>query len=280
MRHAPGPLLALGVGLCTVAFATEQPLIMAALVVGALALHVAAAHRRRMYLTVGLLVAITMTLLNPFVQANGDLILLELPDIPIFDMQVTFEEVMAGAALGARAFVVTVIIGALLAHADPDRLLNAAGRLLPRSALTASIAARMLPTLERDAHALTEMVTLRGRSLRTGPRRTRARAAGTLALPLVGSALERSLDVAEAMAARGYGAGPRTHLPTPTTTRAERVIWLMALPLAALAVLVLSGRLGGYSYYPTMDTVLATDAIIVAVGALAAACGAAWAARS
>ena len=95
MRHAPGPLLALGVGLCTLVFATDQPLILAALVVGALALHFSAAHRRRIYLTVGALVAVSMTLLNPFVQANGDLILFELTDIPIFDMQVTFEEVMA-----------------------------------------------------------------------------------------------------------------------------------------------------------------------------------------
>ena len=87
MRHAPGPLLILGTALCTLAFATDQPVILAALAVGVIALHFAAAHRRRMYLVVGAAIGLGVLLLNPFVQANGDLILFELPDIPILDLR-------------------------------------------------------------------------------------------------------------------------------------------------------------------------------------------------
>ena len=198
MRYAPGPLLILGTALCALAFATDQPVILAALAVGVIALHFAAAHRRRMYLVVGAAIGLGVLLLNPFVQANGDLILFELPDIPILDLQVTLEEVIAGAALGLRSFIVTVAIGAILAHVDTDRLLALASRLLPRSALTASISARMLPTLERDAQALSETAQLRGVSLHSGRWRIRARTAGALAVPLVGSALERSIPIAAA----------------------------------------------------------------------------------
>ena len=108
MRYAPGPLLIFGTALCALAFATDQPVILAALAVGVIALHLAASHRRRMYLVVGAAIGLGVLLLNPFVQANGDLILFELPDIPIFDLQVTLEEVIAGAALGLRSFIVTV----------------------------------------------------------------------------------------------------------------------------------------------------------------------------
>lgn len=268
MRHGPVPLLVLGAALCTLAFATDQPVILAALTLGALALHLAAAHRRRMYLLVGVAIGLGVTLLNPFVQANGDLIVVELPDIPIFDLQVTLEEIVAGAALGLRAFTVTVTIGAILAHADPDRLLAVASRLLPRSALTASIAARMLPTLERDAQALSETAQLRGVSLRTGRWRVRARTAGALAVPLVGSALERSLDVAEAMAARGYGAGPRTRLAEAPSTHLDRRTLVLCLPLVALAGAAVTGTLGRYDFYPTLDPVATPSALIAAAVSL------------
>ncbi len=270
------PLLIFGAALCSLAFATDQPLILAALTVGALALHFAAAHRRRMYLVVGAAIGLGVALLNPFVQANGDLIVLELPDIPIFDMQVTLEEIVAGTALGLRAFTVTVTIGAVLAHIDPDRLLAVASRLLPRSALTASIAARMLPTLERDAQALSETARLRGVSLRSGRWRVRARTAGALSVPLVGSALERSLDVAEAMAARGYGACPRTRMAEEPATRIDRLVLTLCVPMVALAAAAATGRLGTYEFYPTLDPVATQPALIAAgtavtvIGAVAA----------
>lgn len=275
MRHAPGPLLSFGAALCTLAFATDQPLILAALTVGVIALHMAAVHRRRMYLVVGVMVGLGVTLLNPFVQANGDLILFELPDVPIFDLQVTLEEVIAGAAMGLRSFIVTVAIGAILAHVDPDRLLAAASRLLPRSALTASIAARMLPTLERDAQALSETARLRGASVHSGRWRLRARTAGALAVPLVGSALERSLDVAEAMAARGYGAGPRTRTPEAPPTRIDRLVLALSLPVATLAGLAIAGTLGGFAFYPTLDPVASRAALVAAAITAAATCAAA-----
>jgi energy-coupling factor transport system permease protein len=276
VRHAPGPLLLLGAAACTLAFASDQPLVLAALTIGVLGLHFAALHRRRMYLMVGATIAAGITVLNPFVQANGDLILFALPDIPIFDLQVTLEELIAGAAMGLRAFVVTVAIGAVLAHVDPDRLLAVASRLVPRSALTASIAARMLPTLERDARALAETAALRGVSLRSGAWRRRTRTAGALAVPLVGSGLERSLDVAEAMAARGYGAGPRTRIAEPPATRTDLLVAVAGVPIALLAAGTMAGVFGDFAFYPALGPVATTSALIGAAVTLGALCATAW----
>ena len=80
--RAPMPLLVFGAAACTLAFATDQPLILAAVAAGAVALHFAARRRRRMYLVAGLIVGLGVMLLNPLVQANGDLILFELPGHP------------------------------------------------------------------------------------------------------------------------------------------------------------------------------------------------------
>ena len=109
-----------------------------------------------------------------------------------------------------RLFAVAALVGALLAHIDADRLQAQVARVAPRSALTCALAARLMPTLERDARAIAETARLRGVALSDGRWGPAPAAAAPLAIPLLGSSLERGLDVAEAMTARGYGAGPRT----------------------------------------------------------------------
>jgi energy-coupling factor transport system permease protein len=103
----------------------------------------------------------------------------------------------------------------------------------------------------------------------------RLRRAAPLALPLLGSSLERGLDVAEAMTARGYGSGPRTRVAEPAWTGVERAVLAIGAALAALTAAAIALGLAGYSYYPTMDAPWAPGAIAVAAGALAALAGAA-----
>lgn len=272
--RAPGPLLVLGAGACTLAFCTDHPLVIAALLIAAVELHRAAPQAGRFVLVMAATLGLGVALLNPFVQASGELILLELPRVPIFDTQVTLEELVAGLTLGARAAAVTIIVMAVIALADPDRLLELASRLLPRSALAASIAARLVPTFRRDAQSLVETARLRGRSPHSGSFTRRAQAAGMLALPLVGSALDRSIDVAEAMAARGYGAGPRTRRPGPPLRRSDHVLVAVGVALLGLGVGAAFGAIGAFDFFPTMTAPTAADAAVaVACLALGAAAG-------
>ena len=63
----------------------------------------------------------------------------------VIDLEITLEEVVAGIAIGVRLFAVAVIVGALLAHMDADRLQAQVARVAPRSALTCALAARLIP---------------------------------------------------------------------------------------------------------------------------------------
>lgn len=276
--RAPGPLLLLGIGLCIIAFTTTHPLIIGAVLVVAVLLTLAAPSRSTLVLTIAAIAAIGVVVLNPFVQVNGDLILFELPGIPILDTQVTLEEVVAGLVLGARAAAVTLVVMSTLALADPDRLLALASRLAPNSALAASIAARLVPTLRRDAAGLTETARLRGRALTTGRWRSRVRTTGALAVPLLGSSLDRAIDVAEAMAARGYGAGPRTRPPRPPLTSPDRVIAVAAIVLIAVGGLTIASRIGDFDFYPRLTPLGETGSIAAMVVVLGAGSTAAIAA--
>jgi energy-coupling factor transport system permease protein len=268
------PVLALVGGGVALAFTTDHPLVMAVLALGAVVLLALAGHTGgRLLVVAGVVSAIGMVVLTPFVAAQGDLILVEGPALPIVDTQVTLEEVVTGLVLGLRLATVTLLLGAGLAIVDQDRLLDAAMRLAPGSALTAALAARSLPALERDARALAETARGRGAWIGGGGWTRRARASAPLVVPLLGSSLERSLDVAEAMTVRGYGSGSRTRRRPSAATGLEWALGAAGVLLGALAVAAAFG-LAAYDAYPRLGDVLTVSGVVVAAltgAALAAA---------
>jgi energy-coupling factor transport system permease protein len=265
----PSAVLPLALGLSTLAFLHDHPLVLGATACAALLLAGRAAPRARIAVTIGAVGAVLVALLNPFVAEEGNLILVAGPHLPIFDLEVTLEEVAYGAAAGARLFAVTVVVGAALALVDGDRLTAAVSRVAPRSALTASLATRLLPTLRRDARAVAETARLRGLSA-DGPRRTTLRRWGPLLVPLTAAGLERGLDVAEAMAARGYGQGPVTRLPERPLTGSERIAGAVGGLVLAVAVAARLLDLAPYAYYPRLEDATAAGAVGVSVVALVA----------
>jgi energy-coupling factor transporter transmembrane protein EcfT len=122
-------------------------------------------------------------------------------------LDVTSEELW-GAGLTALRFAAVGLAFAVYALLlDHDRLLAAA--TARRSVLGAALATRLVPTLERDARGLVE--ALRGRGIE--PSGLRGHAA--LLSPLLAGSLERGLNLAEAMEARGFGRPGRTRMPQP-----------------------------------------------------------------
>jgi energy-coupling factor transport system permease protein len=87
-----------------------------------------------------------------------------------------------------------------------------------------------VPTLERDVRGLVE--ALRGRGVEVEGVRGRAR----LVSPIVSGSLERALNLAEAMEARGYGRAGATRAPSPRWRSLDRLALVGALVVAAGAV--------------------------------------------
>src|SRR5207302_682575 len=117
---------------------------------------------------------------------------------------VTREELGNGLFQGLRLLAVGLAFAVYALRVDHDRLLSGAG-WARRSSVAVALATRLLPLLERDARDL--RVALRGRHAELGPVRQLS--------PLLAGSLERGLNVAEAMEARGYGRPGRTRAPQP-----------------------------------------------------------------
>jgi energy-coupling factor transport system permease protein len=145
-------------------------------------------------------------------------------------LDVTREELSIAALHALRLVAVGLAFAAYALLLDHDRLL-AAARVARRSAFAAALAIRLVPTLERDARGLAEAV--RGRGVEVSGLRGHAR----LVSPLVASSLERSLALAEAMEARGFGRPGRTRVPGPRWRALDRVAAVVAGALVTAGAL-------------------------------------------
>jgi energy-coupling factor transport system permease protein len=225
---SPVPAAALLAALAAAALITDRAwlvaLIAAVLLVACLR---GPGSRRWLYLSGTLGSALSVFLLSPVVSHTGFHVLWEGPRLPVLGyLDVTSEELAAGGIQALRLAAVGLAFAAYALLLDFDRLLQAAG-FARRSALAVGLATRLVPTLERDAAGFVE--ALRGRGVEVRGLRGRAR----LLSPLVAGSLERSLNLAEAMEARGFGRAGRTRAPSLPWSRLDRLV-LAAAPLVVL----------------------------------------------
>ncbi|MEA2365151.1 MAG: energy-coupling factor transport system permease protein [Thermoleophilaceae bacterium] len=172
--------------------------------------------------------ALLIAVINPLVYPEGETLLIRGGEVLGRNIDITLEATAAGVLNGLRVVVIVTAFGLLSAAVDPDELLRLFRRVSYRSALTATLATRLVPVLARDA-------TRMGDAARCRPhppgRLTLARAA-------LASTLDRAVDVAAALEVRGYSLGGRTaHRARPWSRHDWRV--------AAAAVVMAAGALAG-----------------------------------
>jgi energy-coupling factor transport system permease protein len=185
----------------------------------------APAARRWPYLVGTCSSALLVVVVTPFVEVIGSHPLWTGPTIPVLGtLDVTREELANGLFQGLRLLAVGLAFACYALLVDHDRLLAGAG-WARRSTVAVALATRLMPLLERDARDL--RVALRGRHADLG--------AVQLLSPLLAGSLERGLNVAEAMEARGYGQPGRTRAPRPAWTSLDRVAVAGAVAVVVVA---------------------------------------------
>jgi energy-coupling factor transport system permease protein len=226
---SPAPAAALLAGLAAAALLADRIVSVAAIASILLVVCLRApAERRRLYLVGAIGSGLAVFVVTPFVEQIGTHVLWSGPTVPVLgQLDVTSEELRNGLFQGLRLTAVALAFSAYALLLDHDRLVQSAG-FARRSVLAVALATRLVPTLERDAAGLME--ALRGRGVEVAGVRGRAR----LLAPLLGGSLERALNLAEAMEARGYGRPGATRMPRPRWGARER----LALLAGVLAVLL------------------------------------------
>lgn len=185
-------------------------------------------------LRLALTLMVVSAVLNGLTVRYGATVLLHLPAwLPLFGGAITLEALVFGALSGLT------LAGLIVAFSAAQRALptSALVGLIPRAfyplAVVAAIAITFVPTTLRQARLIREAQMIRGHHMRG------LRDWVPLLLPLLIGGLERALQLAEAMAARGFAsAAPPDHA---TATRAAIVAGLAAL-LAGWLLLLAWGQ--------------------------------------
>jgi energy-coupling factor transport system permease protein len=228
LRLSPAPAAALLAALATAALLANRTASVA--VISGILLVVslrAPAQRRWPYLVGVLITGLTVFLITPFVEVIGSHPIWTGPTIPVLGrLDVTTEELRNGLFQALRLVAVGLAFAVYALLVDHDRLLASAG-WARRSTLAVALATRIVPVLERDAREM--QLSLRGRGVELGAMRRLS--------PLLAGSLERGLNLAEAMEARGYGRVERTRAPRPAWTWLDYVALVGSVAIVAVGAL-------------------------------------------
>ena len=212
---------------------------------------------------IGLPIAIVIALVNPLVSNNGNTVVFRFGEVFGHPFDVTSEAILFGLVAGLRVIVLIAAFGLFNAVVDPDELMRSVRRFSYRSALTASLATRLVPVLVRDATRMNEAARCRARP---APRAMVARAA-------LASALDRAVDVAAALELRGYGSARRPARVRRPWSRHDVRVMASAVALGTVVVGMRVLGVGEFEPYPgpTMSTApadLVLALALVSAGAL------------
>jgi len=179
----------------------EHPLVLAAALCATVGAGLAAGvgTELRRAARFGLPFALLVVAINPLVSQGGETVLLRGGELLGRSFDVTLEALAYGAVAGLRVLILVMAFALFSAAVDPDAVLRVFRRLSHRSALTASLALRLVPVLARDAGRMGDAARCRP----TPPPR------GAVARAALAGALDRAVDVAAALEVRGYASARR-----------------------------------------------------------------------
>ncbi len=200
----------------------------------ALVLTVAAAGRV-LRPTLGLLryaayVAVFVILFNILISSGREVI------ATIGPLTVTSESLLFAISMCLRLFLAVSAFGILTFAIHPDEAMRVVSRVGYKTTTGLSLSTRMYPTVAADTQNITDSMRARGVEFDSGGFLGKIRARSHVVMPLLLNSLERSIAVAEAMEARGFGSSRRTNYSERRMSRSEGTMMAMFIAAAVLGI--------------------------------------------
>jgi energy-coupling factor transport system permease protein len=172
----------------------------------------------------GLLVIAFSTLYNALLTHFGNTVLLTLPrGLPLVGGPVTLEAALFGAERGWALWTLFAVFAVFNDVLSPYELARLAPRFLRQAGLVVSIMLAFVPQILKSFRQVREAQAIRGHQLR-GVRDLTA-----LLVPLLADSLEKAMQLAEAMEARGYGKSQISNAKYQISSRRSRVLMIGGL---------------------------------------------------
>ncbi|WP_405556080.1 energy-coupling factor transporter transmembrane component T [Streptomyces sp. NBC_01171] len=251
----PGAWWLWSLGLGTAATRTTNPLLLALLMTVAgyvVAVHRSSAPWARSYTAFAKLAVAVLLIRLVFTAVLGSPVpgthvLFTLPEIPLPDWAqgirlggpVSAEALLFSGYNGLKLAALLVCVGAANALASPAKLLKSLPGALYEAGVAVVVALTFAPHLIADVQRLRAARRLRGRPDRG------VRGLFQVGLPVLEGALERSVALAAAMDARGYGRTAEVPAPVRRTTTALTLGGLLGVCAGTYGLLTAEGGVYG-----------------------------------
>jgi energy-coupling factor transport system permease protein len=227
----PRALAAWSAAALVVALGTTNPWYRGLVALAAAALlarHALPGARLRPLLALVLVSVAVTTVLNPLVGHVGEDVLFTLPaGLPVLGGPVTLEGTVFGGVVGLGIAAAVLAVAPLSVVVESHDLVNALPNVLSRTGAAVSASLNLVPGIARGYSAIREAQLMRG--WRPGG----PLSWGEVLVPTLLTALEDSVQLAEAMEARAYGSGPRTSYARPAWTARDTLVVVAAGAAAA-----------------------------------------------
>jgi energy-coupling factor transport system permease protein len=187
-------------------------------------------------------------MLNPLLSHLGQDVLVSLPPgLPVVGGPVTLEAAAFGGAAGLGIVAAALAVAPLSLCIESHDLVNALPALLDRTGAAISASLNLVPGIARGYVAIREGQQFRG--WRPGG----PAAWGEVLVPTLLTAIEDSVQLAEAMEARAYGSGPRTSFTRLEWRRSDTLLVVAAVTAGAGLLLARGlGLAADWHAYPAL----------------------------
>ncbi len=180
-------------------------------------------------------------------------------------IKVKSESLLFATSMCIRLFLAIGAFSILTFSIHPDKLLQILSKFGFKSMTGLSIATRMYPTIAADSGNIEDAMKARGVEFDEGNVIQKAKARAPVIMPLLLNSMDRSMEIAEAMEARGFGRGKRTqYFDSPLSLRDKSliVLFLAAIPFGVVMYILGHGNVdylhGGTLSATNIDVLIAS----------------------
>jgi energy-coupling factor transport system permease protein len=255
------------------AMVTRNPLYLAILLVAVAVAYSTMGRRSTMasswglFLKAGLILASFSILFNLLTVHYGETVILTLPrltfrvgPVALLDLggKTTMESLVYGLTSGLSLVAILLIFATFNVLVDHHRLLRFVPTFLYQTGMIASIAIAFVPQMVSSLRDIREAQAIRGHRFRG------IRDLLPLFVPLLTTGLERAVQLAESMEARGFGnvGGDRS--------RARQLVYRLLIACSLFGLLVAAFAYGYWSDSPWASALLGSASLMLLAGTVTA----------
>lgn len=194
-------------------------------------------------------VMVFTAVLNPLFSHEGMTVIGYLPD----RNPLTAESVVYGLCAGVMLAAVMCWFFACTHIMTSDKLIYIFGRILPALSLILSMTLRFVPEFTRQTKEVADAQKCMGRDAGSKNIIAKAKAGLSVLSAMVTRALENSIETADSMKARGYGATGRTAYSMYRFERRDGILLTLILFLTAIVIFgMVTGNMA-FEFYPLIS---------------------------